>query len=353
MRKGLEVRHLVARMRRLLLACVPCLLTAALLPSPALAQGEGMINGPFLDKGLSDEAEVESADAENEQEELEEHQKRRILPFLADAARKRGVVLPRTFGIGAVYVTNDSVAVGDQLAISVATGNNEPSENLIELPQVRAESLETRVNSVQAKFDLFLLPFYNVFVSLGRVTGDVDVGLLIDLDELLPPIFCRFNECGVRPLNFTLPVDNTTMTLGNTLAYGGTFGGSGNGWFVTATGTRTLSVSSKERSDIETTSASARLGLRLKAGEQFYVSPYAGYAYFDQEAVVTGVARLQDFFESGEQISIRYRFRVDNEHKSKGVIGVNVETSPGLYLQSEYNFGRGGDSLIFSSTVRF
>jgi hypothetical protein len=69
--------------------------------------------------------------------------------------------------------------------------------------------------------------------------------------------------------------------------------------------------------------------------------------------VVTGVARLQEFFESGEQISVRYRFRVDNEHKNKGVIGVNVETSPGLYLQSEYNFGRGGDSLIFSSTVRF
>jgi hypothetical protein len=149
MRKKLEFRQFVARMRRLLLACMPYPLMAALLPSSALAQGEGMINGPFLDQGPSDEAEVEAADVENEQVEPEQHQKRRILPFLADAARKRGVVLPRTFGIGAVYVITDSMAVGDQLAISVAAGNNEPSENLIELPQVRAENLGTRVNSGQ------------------------------------------------------------------------------------------------------------------------------------------------------------------------------------------------------------
>src|SRR5688572_5837461 len=92
----------------------------------------------------------------------------RRLPFLGDLARDRGIELPLPFGVGAVYyfVSRDITVSDLRLGRDGATPTS-----IGEYTQVAAKS---RVNNLNVKLDVWVLPFLNVYAIAGYVWNETD-----------------------------------------------------------------------------------------------------------------------------------------------------------------------------------
>lgn len=272
-----------------------------------------------------------------------------LFPLWAEAARRRGAPLPLPFGVGVVAVRDQEGVFGDSLSVRLAKGQAPPSDaHLISVPAVTFDNVGS-TKSLQLKADVWVLPFLNLFATVGKVEGDVAIDVLIDADALLPPPICTpVDPCGVKHLRFDTPLENTTTTLGATLVYGSRT------WFVGLTGSRTISVADdSDRSDISSTNIGLRAGPRLVLGDRIQLEPYLGVSYFHLDAEVRGVAQLDDAFPDGDALVVRYDARVENIDDYSVAIGVNAEVGEHLYLQAEYGRADSGDRFILSTTWRF
>ena len=86
--------------------------------------------------------------------------------------------LPRAFGIGIDYFDMDQPYQIDSLSFTVP--------GLPPIPNVNAIVVENEVTSVDIKFDVWLLPFLNVFAIYGQIDGETIVDLS-NVGLLLPP----------------------------------------------------------------------------------------------------------------------------------------------------------------------
>jgi hypothetical protein len=272
----------------------------------------------------------------------------RRLPLWSEQARARGVVLPPTFGIGVVAVRDRQGVFGDSLLVSVAKGEPPPADvELVSVPSVSFDNVGS-TDSVQVKGDLWLLPFLNLFVSLGKVEGDIAIDVVIDVDDLLGPPACRPAEpCGIKHLFFNSPLDNTIVTLGGTAAYGS------ERWFAAATLSRTVSIADKDRSDVSTSNFGVRVGPRLRVGNRFQVDPYVTVNWFKLDTRVQGTTGLPGAFPDGDDLSVRYDAHVENVDDYSLGVGVNAGLDSGLALQAEYGYAPHGERFLLTIVQRF
>jgi hypothetical protein len=273
---------------------------------------------------------------------------RPLFPLWAGPALERGAPLPLPHGLGVVLVQDQEGLFGDHLSVRIAKGRAPPADaTLIAVAPVTFDNVGA-TRSVQIKADIWVFPFLNLFASLGKVDGDIAIDVVIDEDALLPPPICRpAAPCGIKHLNFTTPLDNTTTTLGATLVYGSAR------WFIGLTGSRTISVADTDRSDIKSTNIGLRAGPRLVLSDRIKVEPYAGVNYFRLDTEVRGSASLPDAFPDGDALSVRYDARVVNTDDHSVTLGLNAEIGRRVYVQGEYGHADSGDRFILSTTYRF
>jgi hypothetical protein len=131
------------------------------------------------------------------------------LPFLGEEARKRGIELPKPFGFGVVYYHLDrSIEVSD-----VRIGRNgSPPTSVSQFAQLGSSS---RVDNVNLKFDVWLLPFLNVYAIAGYIWNESST----TIDVTLPPLTSGGSP---RMRRMTVPTEltGTVGGLGLTLAGG-------------------------------------------------------------------------------------------------------------------------------------
>lgn len=142
--------------------------------------------------------------------------RRRVLPLMADEARKRGVTLPLPFGVGAVYYHLDrAIEVTD-----VRVGRDgAPPASVSDFAQL---SSSARVDNVNAKVDVWLLPFLNVYAIVGYIWNESDTRI----DVALPPLV----EGGpTRRRQLTVPTSLTGTVGGVGITAAGGYGP----WFMT------------------------------------------------------------------------------------------------------------------------
>ena len=131
------------------------------------------------------------------------------LPFLGEEARKRGIELPRPYGVGIVYYHLDrAIEISD---VRVGRNGADPS-SVSDFAQLDSDS---RVDNLNLKFDVWILPFLNLYAIAGYIWNESTT----NIDVTLPPI-----TPGGSPRQFTMSVP-TEMTgtvggLGMTLAGG-------------------------------------------------------------------------------------------------------------------------------------
>lgn len=133
----------------------------------------------------------------------------RRLPFLGDLARKRGIELPLPLGAGVVYYY-----IGRDIAVSdVRLGRNgAPLSSVGDFAQLASTS---SVSNLNVKFDVWLLPFLNVYAIAGYVWNESQTTLDVTLPPLRP-------EGASRRRRVTVPtaIEGTVGGLGTTLAGG-------------------------------------------------------------------------------------------------------------------------------------
>ena len=132
-----------------------------------------------------------------------------VLPFLGDEARKRGIELPKPFGIGLVYYHLDREI--DITDVRVGRNGAAPA-SVSEFAQLGSQS---RVDNLNVKFDVWLLPFLNVYAIAGYIWNESDTTIDVTLPPLLPDGPTR-----TRQLNVPTEMTGTVGGLGITLAGG-------------------------------------------------------------------------------------------------------------------------------------
>lgn len=272
-----------------------------------------------------------------------------LFPLWSEEARRRGAPLPPPYGVGLLAVTDQQGVIGDTLSVRLGKGDAPPADvTLISVPSVVFDNVSS-IDSLQVKGDVWVLPFLNVFASVGTVQGEVAVDVVIDLDDLLGPPTCRPQDpCGIKHLYFTPIIDNTVATFGATLVYGS------DRWFVALSASRTLSIANADdRSDVESTSAGLRTGLRYRIGDRIRVDPYVGVSYLHLDADVSGVATLNDAFPDGDPLKVRYTAHVQNIDDYSPTIGLNAEIGDHFYVQAEYAHADAGSRFLLTTTWRF
>lgn len=131
------------------------------------------------------------------------------LPFLADEARKRGIELPLPFGFGLVYYH----LVRDIRVTDVRVGSNgAPPTSVSRFANLGSTATTDNVN---LKFDVWLLPFLNVYAIAGYVWNSSDTRIDVTLPPLIPGGLPRQRQMTV-PTKMT----GTVAGLGLTLAGG-------------------------------------------------------------------------------------------------------------------------------------
>lgn len=133
----------------------------------------------------------------------------RRLPFLGDLARERGYELPQPFGAGAVfYYLSRGIDIGE-----VRLGRNgapvEPVGDFVDLGS------NANVANANVKFDLWLLPFLNVYAIAGYIWNEADTRLDLTLPPLVPGGASRR-----RSVVVPTAVEGSVGGLGVTLAGG-------------------------------------------------------------------------------------------------------------------------------------
>ena len=115
----------------------------------------------------------------------------RRLPFFAQEAIERGFALPEPYGIALSVVSNRQEQIITDLSVALGKGTAPPQDtDLVSIPFVQLDDVISDTNSLQLKADAWVLPNVNVFGSVGRVEGDVDLDVLVDLDEIFGPGLC-------------------------------------------------------------------------------------------------------------------------------------------------------------------
>jgi len=329
-------------------ALAPLLIMAAAgWTSPASAQQPVAAAQPAFPSGSAppgDEEEAIVAPAD----QVETERSFGLFPIGARQAIERGYDLPPALGASGMYIHNVQNMDSRNLAVTVARGADPPEDaNLIDVPFVTTRKLESHTSNSEFKADLWVLPFLNVFAGVGKVRGHIDIDVDIDLDAVVPPPICRpANPCGHVDLPFRGTVDNTTVTVGAIAAYGG------HDWFAALAVAKTLSVSEKDRSNIETTNIGLRAGPRLHFSPEVILFPYAGVNYFDLDATVSGVVRSGPVLPGDDTVNLRYRIDLSSSRPWSVINGFNLALSRRLSLQAEYDWGEGSDRFVLTATYR-
>ena len=107
----------------------------------------------------------------------------RTFPLFAQQAIDRGFALPRPWGISLIGVGNEQGQDVSNVAVALGKGMAPPPDSdLVDLPFVGLNNVVSNTDTYQIKGDLWLLPNLNAFLALGKITGNVNLDVDIDLD---------------------------------------------------------------------------------------------------------------------------------------------------------------------------
>ena len=135
-----------------------------------------------------------------------------FLPIWGKDACERGYVLPRPFGISLGYMHQEQpFDVGDILINGID----------IKTPEIAVvNEVQNEESTYTLRFDVWILPFWNVYGILGRTDGQAVGPLAVDLAPVLP-LLCSLpgNNCAVDT-TFQLDYKADVTGFGTTIAGG-------------------------------------------------------------------------------------------------------------------------------------
>jgi hypothetical protein len=265
---------------------------------------------------------IEAAQADQDSTGVSE-EKPFFLPLMGDKAREQGYTLPLAMGAGVNFIfLNRPTEI-----TSVKAGVN--NTGLYEVDHLSFSALAS-VRTVMGRFDVWLLPFLNVYGMGGYIWNTSRVDVTIDLPE--------------RP---GTEISTNGELEGPTYGGGATLAG-GYKWFFASVDANVTYSSLDELSEFIAKLYSVRLGWNGMAGDN-PIRLYSGAEYWDTKRTISGSIPV------GEGPVQTVEFAVDQEPVDPMtiIVGTSVTVTESFWLVLEYQGWRDTQILIGQATFRF
>lgn len=338
---------LAARLRYLALACV----------LPACAFGAASKEFDSTPAPVAKREQIESTAVYPTLEErklgephLDDHGKplvwSRPLPFLAQRVVDLGFDLPNPFGVAIIPTWIRQDLVLDDLAIAIDGGALKDID-FVDFGTPRAENY-----GAQLKLDAWVLPFMNVYVTLGGMDGEGKVPLSIKGADLFP------NLCAVAPENprckqtFSATVkpeyDGKNVSVGTVLAVGW------ERYFFTLPITYAWTDVDIVDNTVTALNVSPRIGFTYDTSGEGVFAVFVGATYLDADVELEGDVAIPTPGGAGPgSVNVGFKISQRNRDQWNQLVGFNWELDKCWSVGAEVGFGGSRENLIAALTYRF
>lgn len=236
--------------------------------------------------------------------------------------------LPRAFGIGIDYFNMDQPYQIDSLSFTPP-----PTLPLPPITNVNAIIVNSEVEHVDLKLDVWVFPFLNVFGIYGNIDGKTTVDLG-NVGVPLPPGFEMLN----------IDYDGDVYGGGLVLAVGG------DKWFASLTGTFTdTDLDGAFTSSVEATAIQPRIGIRASETTEVWIGGY----FIDAEETHSGTIGL-DLGPLGPGFPIPIDFAVDLSQQEDFNFSLGLHSMFSEHWETTVEVGGGDRNTVLANlTYRF
>ena len=265
----------------------------------------------------------------------------RKVPIWGEQARQRGYDLPLPFGMGFNYTYMDQGIRIRNLKIGIGDPN-------IAVEGLDFDDARSHDSAVTARFDMWLLPFLNMYGLFGSVNGeaefDLDISKVTDnLPVPGPPPVVEPN----RTINLNMDYNGITFGGGFTLAAGY------QNFFGSLDTNYTYSTVDIVDGRIDTITVSPRLGLIMDPPDiKGSIALWIGAMYMHYKQTVTGDANLKEFDPQLPPVELAFKLDVENDYPWNFLLGGQWEVTKRLQFMVEGGVGDRGQ-LVTGISYRF
>lgn len=255
----------------------------------------------------------------------------RILPFWSDWAKQHGIDLPLPFGVSANYIfMSRDVDITD---VTVKFLSRDPES----INDFTSFAVRNKTSVVAVKFDAWVLPLLNVYVSLGyaNTNANMNANVIIERSILpLPPV--------------ELDIETQTKVQGPYLGFGSTLVAGYKSWFVMADANYGKTWPDEVNNSIIFTFLSARSGFSGNLGKNNSMKVWFGAAYLFSKTTLEITApseTLGDILVRIEQHPVNpwtfhsgFMITVDDRFDFMAELGTNFKDASIAVLNMSYRF---------------
>lgn len=186
----------------------------------------------------------------------------RILPFWSDWAKQQGIDLPLPFGVSANYIFMSRDV--DVTNVTVEFLDRDPES----INDFSSFAVRNKTSVAAVKFDAWILPLLDVYVSVGYANTNANMNANIIIDRPIRPL---------PPVE--LDVETQTKVQGPYLGFGSTLVAGYKTWFVMADANYGKTWPDEINNSIDFTFLSSRSGFAGKLGQNNLMKVWLGAAY--------------------------------------------------------------------------
>jgi len=268
------------------------------------------------------------------------------LPFLAQKVVDLGFDLPNPYGVAIIPALIRQDLILEDLFIGI----NGPPDREIDFVDFGTPSVEN--SALQLKLDAWVLPFLNVFTTVGVFDGDANIPLKFEGTDLFPslcqvtpdaPACVRTYSAVAKP-----HYEGTNVSLGMTLAMGW------DRFFVAVPMTYVWTDVNIINETVTALNITPRVGMTGDAGERGTVAVFIGATYLRAEVNITGEIELETpSGPVGDTTTLSFRINQQNKDRWNSLIGFNWEMNKAWSVMAEAGFGGSRENFIAGVTYRF
>lgn len=318
---------------------------------------------------------LDSADNESEASKKNKRVWDHVLPFGGQQAIYNGYDLPLPFGVSFLFTKVQQ----HQDISDIRVGANSLGKGDFSIPMsdispdlFRFDKFYTDTQTPQVKFDAWVLPFLNVFATVGKLKGDADLDMNIGGQQLAGLVGQHMNQChpGVSgaacrklrdkvssALSRDFPVSATAELDGYTYTYGALIAGASGRWFYTMPITYTQTRMKKTTIDGNTINIQPRVGYGFNFNYGIKLSLYTGAGYMKTSQDISGsfsLTKRKAVDDINADNSLPFSVHQENQKPWAGIVGFALDVNKYLSTDLEYT-GLGGDrkQFLFMFNTRF
>jgi len=268
------------------------------------------------------------------------------LPFFAQQVVDLGFDLPNPYGVAIIPARIRQDLVLENLFIGI----NGPPDREIDFVDFGTPSVENTV--LQLKLDAWVLPFLNVFATVGEFDGAAKIPLSFEGSDLFPTVcdatpnapLCVRTYSSVATPNY----EGTNIALGMTLAMGW------DRFFVALPIAYAWTDVDIIDETVTALNITPRIGMTGDAGDRGTIAVFIGATYLRAEVDIAGEIEFETpGGPAGDTTMLSFRISQRNKDRWNGLLGFNWEMNKVWSVMAEAGFGGSRENFIAGVTYRF